>query len=383
MAVARGGAELRVFAAEWRSLAARVTEGNPFYEPFMLIPAVERLGGDIHTLFVRAASGELIGVFPLERHRPNLKVPLPHFSLWKHPYCYLCLPLLRGGAEREAVELAFAWLERAGIAGAVLRLPMVPEEATFFRIVREMTADGRRRLWTTRHYERALVQTTLTGERYEEQTLSGRRRKQLRRLWRRLGEQGALRVERREEGEEVQQGVEAFLALEQRGWKGRERTAMADHADHRAFLGALAREGAAEGKLQVWSLSLDQRPIAMALLLRSGPGLFAFKIAYDENFAAFSPGVLLDREIFGALLGQPGLAWVDSCSDPDAPTEDSQWGQRRQMCSGHVSREGWGWAGEAAVRLQVATRRTKMWLLEDPERVARLRRLRGRLRRPS
>ncbi|HND32028.1 MAG TPA: hypothetical protein PLA94_18620, partial [Myxococcota bacterium] len=187
MVVARGVAELRVFAPEWRALVPMVAEANPFYEPFMLIPAVERLGGDIHTLFIRGRTGELIGVFPLERHRPNLKVPLPHFSLWKHPYCYLCAPLLRGGSEREAVGLAFAWLERAGVAGAVLRLPMVPEEGEFFKTVQEMTADGKRRLWTTRRYERALVQTTLTGEDYEERTLSSRRRKQLRRLWRRLG----------------------------------------------------------------------------------------------------------------------------------------------------------------------------------------------------
>ena len=62
------------------------------------------------------------------------------------------------------------------------------------------------------------------------------------------------------------------------------------------------------------------------------PGAFAFKIAYDEEFARFSPGVLLQRENL-ALLDQPGIAWCDSCASADHPMIDHIWRERRAIGS--------------------------------------------------
>src|SRR5689334_17464860 len=56
----------------WEDLAAHALEPNPFYEPWMLRPALECLGGgrDLQVVLVLAVNeGEpvLCGVFPIEK----------------------------------------------------------------------------------------------------------------------------------------------------------------------------------------------------------------------------------------------------------------------------------------------------------------------------
>ena len=64
------------------------------------------------------------------------------------------------------------------------------------------------------------------------------------------------------------------------------------------------------------------------------PGAFSFKTAFDERFARFSPGVLLQRENL-ALLERAGVDWCDSCASADHPMIDHFWRERRAI--GRVS----------------------------------------------
>ena len=60
----------------------------------------------------------------------------------------------------------------------------------------------------------------------------------------------------------------------------------------------------------------------------TGRHAYSFKTAYDEDYARFSPGVLLQRENL-ALLEQDGFEWADSCASPDHPMIDHIWRERR------------------------------------------------------
>jgi hypothetical protein len=46
----------------------------------------------------------------------------------------------------------------------------------------------------------------------------------------------------------------------------------------------------------------------------SGVGAYAFKIAFDESFARFSPGVQLELDNVVAFHERPQLRWMDSCA---------------------------------------------------------------------
>ena len=55
------------------------------------------------------------------------------------------------------------------------------------------------------------------------------------------------------------------------------------------------------------------------------------KIAYDEAFAKFSPGVMLVLDATEALFAEPQLKLVDSCAIPGHPMIDRIWRDRIEM----------------------------------------------------
>jgi CelD/BcsL family acetyltransferase involved in cellulose biosynthesis len=87
------------------------------------------------------------------------------------------------------------------------------------------------------------------------------------------------------------------LALEESGWKGARRTALLSDGSRAAFARTMTRRLARESKCRIDALMLDDRPIAMAIVLRSRDRAFFWKIAYDEAYAAQSPGAQLALEM--------------------------------------------------------------------------------------
>ena len=79
------------------------------------------------------------------------------------------------------------------------------------------------------------------------------------------------------------------------------------------------------------ALHVDGRPIAHKLNFLSGPGSFAFKIAFDEEYARYSPGVLLEWENIRRLHAQSKVKWMDSCADPSHPMFDRLLADRRTI----------------------------------------------------
>ena len=78
-------------------------------------------------------------------------------------------------------------------------------------------------------------------------------------------------------------------------------------------------------------LKLDGRPIAATILLFSGDRAWFWKTAYDENYARFSPGVLLALELTEALGRDRSIALVDSCAVADHPMIDHLWRGRIEV----------------------------------------------------
>ncbi len=181
--------------------------------------------------------------------------------------------------------------------------------------------------------ERALLTGDASPEAYLEASLSGKKRKELRRQQRRLGEEGELVVERQADALGVPEWVQEFLALEARGWKGAAGSALASDA-RTADLFEDALAGAARhGRLERLALRLGGKPIAMLATFLCPPGACSYKTAFDEDYARFSPGVLLQIENLAALTN-PEIAWVDSCAAQDHPMIDHFWRDQRAV-AGH------------------------------------------------
>ena len=124
--------------------------------------------------------------------------------------------------------------------------------------------------------------------------------------------------------------IEQFLALEHAGWKGSNGSAIASHHSTAGMFKEALFGAAAVGRLERLTLTLDGQPIAMLANFITPPGAFSYKTAFDERYARFSPGVLLQQENL-ALLAAEGIAWCDSCAAADHPMINHIWRERRAI----------------------------------------------------
>jgi CelD/BcsL family acetyltransferase involved in cellulose biosynthesis len=314
--------DLTRYEAAWLGLAARATQPNVFAESAFLMPALARLAplGRVVTLLAwsDAARTSLIGLAVMEFPR----LPLGLARVWRSEQAgFASIVLDRDAAER-ALSAIVAWLrrERRGVRGLVL--PFVEANGPIARAVKAVAERESLRLATINQRRRAALPAGPTSR--FEAGLDKRRRKEWARQRRRLEERGRVEATAAADPD----AVEAFLALEQRGWKGARGTALGADAARAAFTREMLAGFAERGQLSVHRLALDGEPIAIGLVLRSGDRAFYWKTAYDERFAEYSPGLQLTLELSRRLEREPGLALIDSCAISDYPMIDRLWRAR-------------------------------------------------------
>jgi CelD/BcsL family acetyltransferase involved in cellulose biosynthesis len=180
-------------------------------------------------------------------------------------------------------------------------------------------------------YERALLIKARGAESYIQDSLSRHLRQELRRRERRLAERGRLTHTVMRPGDDLGRWVDEFLRLEAAGWKGREGSALACSEANRRFAAQIFSAAFARGRLHMVGVDLDGRPLARCLSLLAGEGAYAFKTAYDEEFARYSPGVIAEVDRIREFHGLPGAQWMDSFTTPDNEVLNSVWKGRRAI----------------------------------------------------
>lgn len=339
-------AALADFVPAWEALARSAVEPNVFYEPWMLLPAIRAFGAghDLRFVFVQArdaaspsAKPTLCGFFPLERQSRyrGLATALPFatLGLWKHPLCYLCTPLLRAEHASECLDAFFEWLAAADHGCPLLELGFVAGDGPFWQILSDHAERQARPYHVSSSFLRALFRPRGDAETYVRTALHRFRRKEFKRLERRLAESGRLEYAALEGDGDVDGWIEEFLQAEANSWKGKGGRALASSEADREYFVTIAREAFRRGQLMLLSLRFDGRVIAHKCNFLSPPGSFAFKIAFDEEFARHSPGVLLELENVRLLHARPELQWMDSCADADRFMINHLWPDRRTILS--------------------------------------------------
>lgn len=323
--------ELPGEVVRWDTLARWSAEPNPFHESWYLLPSLRLFdpAGQVSLLCLEAG-GQLVGLLPLKREHGYYGRPLPHWSNWRHANMFLGVPLVAPGFEAAFWRELLTWIDGQAGGALFLHLTQMPAHGPIHEALAQVLAGENRPAATVMREERAMLHTQLGAEDYLEHSLSGKKRKELRRQQRRLEEEGELEVERTTAHSGLDAWTEEFLALERAGWKGDAGSALGcDPATEALF--AIALEGASrQGRLERLTLRLGGRPLAMLATFLCPPGAFSFKTAFDERFSRFSPGVLLQRENL-ALLARPEIEWADSCAAADHPMIDHFWRERRDI----------------------------------------------------
>jgi hypothetical protein len=166
------------------------------------------------------------------------------------------------------------------------------------------------------------------------EALGPKKLKELRRQRNRLADHGEVRFTSARTAPDVARALDAFLALEASGWKGRQGTALANHDGDATFIRRACAALAAQDKCEIVTLSAGDTPVASGIVLRHRDRAFFFKIAVDENFAKLSPGVQLTMELTRSLCADEGVTLADSTAAPGHPMIGPLW--RGRMRTGDV-----------------------------------------------
>lgn len=338
--------------AAWGDLAARALEPNPFFEPDFVMPATLLYPG-IELMMIEAP-GRLIGALPVRRMSRWRKLPALTLWGWRHTDAYLGTPLIDREAPEDAVRGLIDGAERDRRSG-LLVLEWMGTGGPVERLLRaELQRRGTAPI-VYEEFDRAALRRRPDGDYLAGKVSKGRAR-ELRRLRRQLTEALEAEIEVTDRsGDPV--AVEGFLQAEASGWKGREGTNFAGSESYADFFRRVCRNLAAAGRLQLLVMSAGGIDVAWKVNIASGDAVFCFKIAYDEAFARFSPGVQLELENVEIFHGT-SAAWSDSCADPDNEMINRLWPDRRQVATLLVPAGGvLGVASRHSVRAVMALRK--------------------------
>ena len=322
MIVARAAA---LSAADWDDLTARALVpalGAGRAWAGQLLPELDALS------IVTAADGNLTGVFALTRSGWRRGRLWPVWRSARSPLIFSGLGLVDAHC---ATEVFTALINQTD--AAALRLDGIPADGPFWHSLAAAAANAGTEPVILKRWQRAALRTGQTFEGWFEANFERKRRKEYRRLRARLGEAGALVTESWQPGAPLDPWIDALLALEAKGWKGRRGTAVAADAAAATALRAALGDLSQTAGLRFWRLLLDGQPLAMMFAMVEGGQAWLGKIAYDEAFAKFSPGVLLILDATAATLADPAIAFADSCAIPGHPMIDHIWRDRLALCS--------------------------------------------------
>lgn len=310
----------------WLELAGQAIEPNPFFDPDFALAAARHLPVSQRPQFLLARGlvdgrMRLMGLLPLAPGRGRLTGVA---QAWTHPYAAMGAPLLDAARPADALGALLGWIGAKNPRAGAVVLPALDRDGATTALLRRAALVEGRPLRLIDPRERAAL-------RFDADRAAPAANKNMRRLARRLAEQGDLAFRLIDDPADVRDGFERFMALEAAGWKGERGTALVNDAGSAAFGRAAVRMMARRRAARLAALTLDGVEIALGVVFVTG-GVAAFwKIAHDPAYARFSPGVQLSLRLSEALADDPAITLADSCAGEDHPMIDRLWTGRRAI----------------------------------------------------
>ena len=317
------GKRLSEIEADWRELVGRALEPNVFMHPAIAQITTRYFPRRrCTTLLAWRRDGNkprLVGLLTFSVGTPpHSPLPLRVLNVPPLPHSYLATPVVDRDFADGAIDALLDFIAQESSLPKIVAFDPIRSDGPVVQALARVIGARNGALAFLRESARPMLASDLDGKQYLEQALSGSSRKKLRQCRRRLEQKGSLATKIWDTPETVTRAFDDFLALEMAGWKGRAGTALDCNAAEAAFAKDMIAALAGRGEASIHALTLQDKPVSMQIVLRSGPIAFTWKTAYDETLGDFSPGMLLLEDYTKALLADDGITAVDSCAYDDS-----------------------------------------------------------------
>ena len=322
-----------ISAPQWRALSQRTAEPNGYYLPDWALAVDASARGRIGASALAAWSepAKLIGLVPVISMWRAYRVPLP-VLVSAEPYGTLCTPPLDRDLANDAAAHLLQAARQAGARALILR--SVTLDGAAMQAITDVLRDSGMQPRVLQSHVRACLDASRDADELLHESLGAKKLKELRRQRNRLAEHGAISFDVARTPAEVASALQAFLALEASGWKGKRGTALGQDDGDAAFIRRASPALAATGQCQIVTLRAGDTPVASAIVLRHHDRAFYFKLGIDERFAKFSPGVQLTLDLTRHLCADPAIALANSTAAADHPMINPIW--RGRLAIGDV-----------------------------------------------
>ena len=294
-------------AEQWDSLSQKAA--NVFMNPVALKAASETMLAVISVLLawdIGMEPSKLVGIWAVQAK--NILPWWPAFAeALPYEYAFLSTPMVHPDYADEVMPAFFAAMAKHPKLPKVVWMQDLDAGGPVFAAMQKSIGQG--------GLEQLEIKTGMMPVVTREFGIksSGSTRKKLRQDWNRLSALGRVEVANVRNQASAIAAMEVFLRLERASWKGERGTALLCSQRDAAFARRLVRDLSARGDASVALLTLDGKPVAAQVLLYCGRVAYTWKIAFDAEFARFSPGALLVDKITEQLLAGD-IEMIDSCA---------------------------------------------------------------------
>lgn len=329
-------ARFAAVAEDWMSLAARAGVPNAFMDPAVALAVAEAWSHPVRILLAwkdgePGIAPALVGAWLFVERRTRQSWP---YRALVSPPCsvaYLGTPMIDPEHARPVLAAVFAKIRETPSLPGLLQAGDLSDNCILMEAVKSALRHGRGSMALIERRTRAKLDTRLDPKTYWTNSMSEHRHRLLARSRRQLEKRGRLEFTSVGDPAAVAAGIEEFLALEASGWKGARRSALACDPALTLFTREMAAGLAARRLIAVQSLRLDDVPIAMGIVLYSGSAAFTWRVAYDENYRRFSPGILFLGHATAHLLSDSRVRSTDSCNHLDIGFQADRWAERHDV----------------------------------------------------
>jgi CelD/BcsL family acetyltransferase involved in cellulose biosynthesis len=297
---------------DWADLERTAAEPNAFLSPHFVLPALRYLdpAAQVMLLWVeRQAVGRrrvvAVGVF---RRSPGTRsFPWPHLVAYQSEHTYLGGVLVEAEVLRPAVEVIQSFLRRRSSPWKGLELPKLHAGGLLAQAFRDLAEQQHLPVQLLGQQDRSMLKLEHCGEALLNKAL-GKKLNEINRCKRRLEEMGTLTWECLWKDGVPAQSVDAFLALEHRGWKGESGTSMQSTQAGQDFFREMVRRFEGDGRRALFTeLRLNGTAVASTCNFVSGRMGFAFKVGWDPDLRKLGPGMLNEVEFIRRIGAHPDV----------------------------------------------------------------------------